>query len=469
MSSSSVEQNRNATPSWSGYIHQGKVGFLVALRQLKKCIDDKVPNYEDYVIRYENAEDFDIVDNNGKVISRHQVKAYIDGTSREQYSTLFKIQTRKYCEVEDKRSNQKIWKEIIDEEGFQIHQFDGQGHILTVEVSPDSRYLHVIVAITDFNLSRYEYLKKDGRRKKYTDNNSCIQLYPYNKVNDLYHCPLSQYDDHDTIRDYCLAEILEILQLENNRLKDNDSHISQVYLRYVSSLLDHSIGRSHNNSGYPEIYFKDIIAIINNEFHKDKIFELKNKLIYSWEQYHQDYANDICEDDFIQMDKIIKQLLSMSKDEFYKFVKMILPDKTSDENILELFPISSLENIFYLLLEKTKSFSFKSYNYLDEDDKSYRVSLIDIQNRPGRIAKIVKEIINNSEFLKATFNHDFLINRSIDDISIDSRIDELSNISDNIRYKKAWDTGIKNSIFNANMEFIGIDTVLEKELGVSEE
>ena len=108
MSSSSVEQNRNATPSWSGYIHQGKVGFLVALRQLKKCIDDQVPNYENYVIRYENAEDFDIVDNNDKVISRHQVKAYIDGTSREQYSTLFKIQTRKYCEVEDKRSNQKI-------------------------------------------------------------------------------------------------------------------------------------------------------------------------------------------------------------------------------------------------------------------------------------------------------------------------------------------------------------------------
>ena len=199
------------------------------------------------------------------------------------------------------------------------------------------------------------------------------------------------------------------------------------------------------------------------QFYKDKIFELKNKLIYSWEQYHQGYADDICEDDFIQMDKIIKKLLSMSKDEFYKFIKMILPDKTSDENILELFPITSLENIFYLLLEKTKSFSFEGYNYLDSNDKSYRVSLIDIQNRPGKIAKIIKEIINNSEFLKATFNHDFLINRSINDISIDSRIDE------NIRYKEEWDTGIKNSIFNANMEFIKIDTALEKELRISEE
>ncbi|EMG31700.1 hypothetical protein [Streptococcus oralis] len=95
--------------------------------------------------------------------------------------------------------------------------------------------------------------------------------------------------------------------------------------------------------------------------------------------------------------------------------------------------------------------------------------MIDIQNRPGRIAKIVKEIINNSEFLKATFNHDFLINRSINDISIDSRIDELTDIPDNIRYKDEWDTGIKNSIFNANMEFIKIDTALEKELRTIEE
>lgn len=148
---------------------------------------------------------------------------------------------------------------------------------------------------------------------------------------------------------------------------------------------------------------------------------------------------------------------------------MILPDKTSDENILELFPITSLENIFYLLLEKTKSFSFEGYNYLDSNDKSYRVSLIDIQNRPGKIAKTIKEIINNSEFLKATFNHDFLINRSINDISIDSRIDELSDVPENIRYKEEWDTGIKNSIFNANMEFIKIDTALERELRISEE
>lgn len=88
MASSNVDQNRNATSSWSGYIHQGKVGFLVALRQLRWCIENEIENFEDYAIRYENAEDFDIVGNEEQVLSRHQVKAYINGNEREDYSDL---------------------------------------------------------------------------------------------------------------------------------------------------------------------------------------------------------------------------------------------------------------------------------------------------------------------------------------------------------------------------------------------
>ena len=96
LASSRVDQNRNAAPSWSGYIHQGKVGFLVALRQLRQCIENGIENFEGYTIRYENAEDFDIVGNEEQVLSRHQVKAYINGNEREDYSDLFNIQTRKF-------------------------------------------------------------------------------------------------------------------------------------------------------------------------------------------------------------------------------------------------------------------------------------------------------------------------------------------------------------------------------------
>ena len=460
MASSNVDQNRNATSSWSGYIHQGKVGFLVALRQLRWCIENEIENFEYYAIRYENAEDFDIVDKGRSVVSRHQVKAYINGTSREKYSTLFNVQKRAYCEGTDKNGN-ICWEEKVIEKGFQIHSFNGQGEIISVDVPPSARFLHVIVNVVDFNLSRYEYLN-------YTDNNSCIQLYPYDRKNNICYCPLSQNRSNDTIRDYCIDEIKEILRLKKNSLKDNGSHLNQVYLRYVGSLLDHSIGKAHNGSVFPEISFGEIIAIIEEEVPKDEVYEMKNTLTYSWEKYHRVSSSDISEEDFKMMDKIINQLLSMSKEEFCEFVKMVLPHEKSDEDFTEIFNMTLLERIFYSLIKDVRKFSFKHYSFLDEVEKSYRFSLIDIEESPGRIATVIKNIIDNSEFLKATFNHDFLINRDIDGLPIGIGIDEFDSMSDN-RYKDEWNTGVQHNIFKPTMEFIGIKKVKEKNLSVPED
>lgn len=458
LASSRVDQNRNAAPSWSGYIHQGKVGFLVALRQLRQCIENGIENFEGYTIRYENAEDFDIVGNEEQVLSRHQVKAYINGNEREDYSDLFNIQTRKF---ED-------GKEKIDQKGFQIHEFDGKGNVVRVMVPSDSRFLHVIVDVPDFNLLKGDYLKKYSERTKYTDNVSCINLYEYNQVENLFYCPLSQDDNNDTIRYYCIAEIEGILGLRSNLLKDNPLHFNQVYLKYVGSLLDHSIGQAHSKSGFPEISFGEILSIIEKETPKDEVYEMKNNLTYRWEKYRRDYVSDIEEEDIKLMDEINNQLLSLTKDEFYEFVRMMLPNENSDENFLELFRNAPMEDIFYVLLEKIKGFSFKAYSYLDDNEKSYRTSLISTQDRPGRIAKIIQEIIGNSEFLKATFNHDFLINRDIDELHIGNRIDEFDGVPGN-RYREEWNTGVQHNIFKPNMEFISIKKAKEKNLSMPED
>lgn len=457
---SNVEQKRNATSSWSGYIHQGKVGFLVALRQLRQCIENGIENFEKYSIKYESAEDFDIVDDRKEVLSRHQVKAYINGNEREDYSEQFNIQTRKF----------ENGKEKIDIKGYQIHEFDGQGKIVRMVVSSESRYLHVITKVPDFYLTWEEYKSKFPDRTKYTKNDSQVQLYKYKADSDeVLYCPLSQNNDNDTIRDYCIAEMKEILKLEGNPLNDNAPHLKQVYLRYVGSLLDNSIGKAHSESGFPEITFGEIISIIEKEAPKDEVYEMKNTLTYSWEKYHLDYIDDISVDDFEQMDIIIKRLLSMSKEDFLNFSKMVLPNEKQNENLSKLFNNSVLENIFYVLLEKTKDFPFESYSYLDDDKKSYRISFIDIQNRRGRIAKLIQEIINNVEFLKATFNHDFLINRDIDDISINgTRVDELECRLETA-YKDEWNTGVENNIFKPSMEFISINKIQEKNLNSQED
>ena len=93
-----IEEKRNASASWSGYVHQGKVGFLVALRSLKDCIIKGEKSYLQYELKYENAEDFDITDESGKVLSRHQVKAKKNGIDRSDYNTVFHIQSRKLSE-----------------------------------------------------------------------------------------------------------------------------------------------------------------------------------------------------------------------------------------------------------------------------------------------------------------------------------------------------------------------------------
>ncbi|TVX35768.1 hypothetical protein AZJ39_11220, partial [Streptococcus pneumoniae] len=144
------------------------------------------------------------------------------------------------------------------------------------------------------------------------------------------------------------------------------------------------------------------------------------------------------------------------------------PHENSDERFLELFRNAPMEDIFYVILEKIKGFSFKSYSYLDDNEKSYRTSLISIQDRPGIIAKKIQEIIDNSEFLKATFNHDFLINRDIDELHIGNRIDEFDGMLDN-RYREEWNTGVQHNILKPNMEFISIEKVKEKNLSVPED
>ncbi|TVX22714.1 hypothetical protein AZJ44_11645, partial [Streptococcus pneumoniae] len=123
---------------------------------------------------------------------------------------------------------------------------------------------------------------------------------------------------------------------------------------------------------------------------------------------------------------------------------------------------------FMYYWRRLRDFLFNSYSYFDDNDNRYITSLISIQDRPGIIAKKIQEIIDNSEFLKAIFNHYFLFNRDIDELHIGNRIDEFDGMLDN-RYREEWNTGVQHNIFKPNMEFISIEKVKEKNLSVPED
>ncbi|MCB1177975.1 MAG: hypothetical protein KDK36_10385, partial [Leptospiraceae bacterium] len=61
----------DATPSWSGFNYQGKIGLYVALDYIIKHYND--PDFDQYSIEYEWVEDFSIKKGED-YISIHQVK-----------------------------------------------------------------------------------------------------------------------------------------------------------------------------------------------------------------------------------------------------------------------------------------------------------------------------------------------------------------------------------------------------------
>lgn len=75
--------SRNATASWSGYAHQGKIGLLVALRKMKSV---NFQNLGQFRLELETREDVKLADG-ANVVEVHQVKAYASATTIGSYTS----------------------------------------------------------------------------------------------------------------------------------------------------------------------------------------------------------------------------------------------------------------------------------------------------------------------------------------------------------------------------------------------
>lgn len=74
--------SRNATASWSGYAHQGKIGLLVALRKMRSV---NFANLAQYRLELETREDIKLADG-ANIVEVHQVKALASATTIGHYT-----------------------------------------------------------------------------------------------------------------------------------------------------------------------------------------------------------------------------------------------------------------------------------------------------------------------------------------------------------------------------------------------
>lgn len=256
-------KKNNATSSWSGYNHQGKVGIFLALKELSELLQ-KDEDFCNYSVQFEkeDGEDIDIVQGD-IVISRHQVKAKTKGKYPNDYvDVLIGIKKKVENDIE-----------IIG--GFNT---DG--------VNENSRYLHTVCYVEGFGIPKknFEFLFQNqrGAKPRFVENPYRIKLYQY--PDGKKYCGLSDVNE-SKIDGFCETEIKKLLAKLSPNLKNDDEHIKETLFE-LKDLLCTKIRKAHETGrgSYPVINFSEIYTIIISIQKREKraIHTARNMLERYW-------------------------------------------------------------------------------------------------------------------------------------------------------------------------------------------
>ena len=408
-------KKNNATSSWSGYNHQGQVGIFLALKELGELLQ-KNEDYSSYFAQFEkeDGEDVDIVQNR-EVISRHQVKAKTTSKNLNDYSDVLT--------------------------GFNI---DG--------IDEDSRYLHTIREVIGFDLSEEEF-KKLPNKPKFIPNEYKIKLYEY--PDGYKYCELSNQSE-SKIDNFCKAEIKSILIQCNHGLKEDDDHIGETLFE-LKDLLCTKIREAHEagEGANPLILFSEIYEIVTSTQKREQQAIRRAKSLFEvyWNKNIDGNVNE----------GLFAEILNLPHEEFETFIIDLHPQK-SIKILKEMYLIDSLldedifEEIFYEFYKQIKQefFDISKVRY-KSTKSSYRLSLINKKCKNGEVGELVRSIRNNSNYLKSSFDVDYLVNGRINSPFFNQEF--LDNESSSL-YNHQPAKG--DNLFSNNLEFIDINKTVEK-------
>lgn len=276
MSSEVLTINRNATPSWSGYNYQGKIGIYVALRKILELLEGKDREsaqdlLKDWILEYETAEDFDLKIN-GQVFSRHQVKA------KQGSTTLVSI------------------RDVLE-------SFNVEG------VADDQRWLHSLENIRGLECVNQEdfNIKYISERLKYIENPKKIQGYVY--------CNENRFCGLEDIKRLVIQHISKINKTDTSGIALDDA-IAEERFFYLLEKIDAKVTSGHESGNNRPIFsFFEIYKIVIEE---DKLSEdvrdskeirkLRNRLIEETEKSIRDFfvSNSDLTDTLFEHSQILK-------------------------------------------------------------------------------------------------------------------------------------------------------------------
>lgn len=433
---------RNATSSWSGYLHQGKVGLFLALKKISELLKNKDDIEEnclkDWYVEYESAEDIDIK-NGDMVDSRHQVKAYKDGTTLNSYKKV----------LDEKKST-----------AFNILCNNKPGN----EITEEHRYLHTIVEVEGFGLSKEDFDKLNEKRKKekkkelaYVDNPLKIKLYEY--PDDRKYCPV----DSNTIW-YFVKDIIETIR--------NDISVEKIGNIWwnLKDELDKEISKKHKIGGnaYPILNFDNIYKIVQNceEYKPLAVNQIRELYAGCAIEFFEELEENcrLIEEERVIVEKIAEEIYKKEDKDFLEFIKTINPDskdigKLSEEDlcikdISKLFNNGGLKDVFYECIRGVQRANFNIGKVGYEEDGGYLLTCIN--RKISNFGSVVNAIISNIE-CKNLYEKKHIINGNVND-----RFQNICNKVNSINNNYNKDLAEEDKFFTSNCEFITVESAIHK-------
>lgn len=450
--------SRNATASWSGYLHQGKVGLFLLLNKLREQICNQ-EDYNGWYIEYESAEDIDIKKSENHVHSRHQVKAYKDGTTPNKYKEVLGVLTYSH----------KEGKVTMETPGFQICPFDEKGNPLAVDVGDDSRFLHTIVEVRGFGMDQKELIAEYGGKTLISPvpNPNNIKLYEYPDGN--FYCKLSngKEEKKDVLAEFCIEEIKQILRAQQGASIQTENQYKKIYY-YLLYVLDTEIRVKHVNSGYPVLFFNKILDVITqSEIEESHISTVRAYFVKEWDEFleervHLGKALSLKKEE--QFDKLIRDIYNLEDEKLLQFFKDINPDvhiegsTVTKLEMIDLCRSESLRDVFFECLVRIEELEFDQefVGY-----KQYGGFLLTLINRaPGKVNSVIQSIISNRKATQSLFSRKYLVNSQIDGIRISERIDQIPQVAISTNWNKEVTTD--DRFINPNITFISAENAIDK-------
>ena len=168
-------------------------------------------------------------------------------------------------------------------------------------------------------------------------------------------------------------------------------------------------------------------------------------------------------DDNVNLD-LLNEILNLSQEQFECFIIDLHPQKNikslKEEQLIDsLLDEDIFEEIFYKFYKEINQnfFDIPELRY-DSTRASYRLSLINKNAcESGEVGKLVQKIRNNKQFLKASFDVDYLVNGRIN-----SPFFEYKQLETGLNSSYGKTPSGRDNLFSNHIEFIGIAKAVEK-------